>query len=110
LRSDRSEIALLAEIRDCIRLIESYIDGMELPDFHADIMRRDATAFRLLMIGEAASHLPEAVKTRLPQVDWRGMVSLRHRLAHDYPSADTGILWTVASRDIPVLTQALDSL
>jgi len=110
LRSDRSEIALLAEIRDCIRLIEMYIQGMELADFEADTMRRDAKAFRLLMIGEAASHLPESMKTRLRQVDWRGMVSLRHRLAHDYPSAETRILWTVATSDIPGLTQALDSL
>ncbi|GAA0868003.1 DUF86 domain-containing protein [Brevundimonas basaltis] len=110
MRSDRFEFALLAEIRDCIRLIESYIHGMELTDFHADTMRRDATAFRLLMIGEAASHLPESVKTRLPQVDWRGMVSLRHRLAHDYPSADTRILWAVATGDVPALTKALDSL
>ncbi len=106
MRSDRSEIALLAEIRDCIRLIESYIDGLELADFSVDIMRRDATAFRLLMIGEVASHLPETIKGRLPQIDWRGMVSLRHRLAHDYPSADTRILWAVATQDVP----ALDSL
>lgn len=110
MRSDRSEIALLAEIRDCIRLIESYIDGLEPADFSADTMRRDATAFRLLMIGEAASHLPETVKGRLPQVDWRGMVSLRHRLAHDYPSADTRILWAIATQDVPALTTALDSL
>ncbi len=110
MRSDRSEIALLAEIRDCIRLIESYIDGLELADFSVDIMRRDATAFRLLMIGEVASHLPETIKGRLPQIDWRGMVSLRHRLAHDYPSADTRILWAVATQDVPALTTALDSL
>lgn len=110
MRSDRSEIALLAEIRDCIRLIESYIDGLELADFGADTMRRDATAFRLLVIGEAASHLPETIKDRLPQVVWRGMVSLRHRLAHDYPSADTRILWAVATQDVPALTTALDSL
>ncbi len=110
MRSDRSEIALLAEIRDCIRLIESYIDGLELADFSLDTMRRDATAFRLLMIGEVASHLPETIKGRLPQIDWRGMVSLRHRLAHDYPSADTRILWAVATQDVPALTTALDSL
>ena len=110
MRSDRSEIALLAEIRDCIRLIESYIDGLELADFSVDIMRRDATAFRLLLIGEVASHLPETIKGRLPQIDWRGMVSLRHRLAHDYPSADTRILWAVATQDVPALTAALDSL
>ncbi|WP_374515086.1 DUF86 domain-containing protein [Brevundimonas sp.] len=110
MRSDRSEIALLAEIRDCIRLIESYIDGLELADFSVDTMRRDATAFRLLMIGEVASHLPETIKGRLPQIDWRGMVSLRHRLAHDYPSADTRILWAVATQDVPALTTALDSL
>ena len=108
MRSDRSESGLLAEIRECIRLIESYIHGMA--DFHADIMRRDATAFRLLMIGEAASHLPDRVKTCHPEIDWRGMVSLRHRLAHDYLSADTRILRAVASRDIPLLTQALDRL
>jgi len=110
LRSDRSEAALLAEMRESIQLIQFYIEGISVADFGTGSMRRDATAFRLLMIGEATKHLPDSVKNRLPEVDWRGIISLRHRLAHDYPSADTKVLWAIATEDVPALAEALDRL
>ena len=107
MRSDRSDQALVAEISESARLIASYVDGLSVETFDTDWLRRDATAFRLLMIGEAAIHLSGTLKDRLPQLDWRGMISLRHRLAHDYGSASSLILWTIATEDVPTLSRAL---
>jgi len=110
LRSDRSDEALLIEVRESIDLIAVYIDGLSEETFATDSLRRDATAYRLLIIGEAARLLPSAIKGRLPDLDWRGMVSLRNRLAHDYGSANYAVLWAIASIDIPALAAALATL
>ncbi len=110
MRSDRSEAALLAEMRESVQLIQLYIKDIGVVDFGVESMRRDATAFRLLMIGEAAKHLRDEIKARLPEIDWRGIISLRHRLAHDYPSADTKVLWAIATEDVPELAEALGRL
>lgn len=110
MRSERTDQALLAEIRECTSLIQAYLDGRSTAEFSNDLMCQDATAFRLLMIGEAAHRLSDAIKARLPDVDWRGMISLRHRLAHDYPSTETLVLWTIATQDVPALAAALERL
>ncbi len=97
-------------MRESVELIRLYIEDVSLVDFGVGPMRRHATAFRLQMIGEAAKHLPDRIKARLPEIDWRGIISLRHRLAHDYPSADTKVLWAIATEDVPELAEALDRL
>ncbi len=110
LRSDRPETALLDEIRESITLIGRYIDGLSALDFEQQDLPRDATAFRLLIIGEAVSRLSTEVTDRLPHMDWRGMISLRHRLAHDYGSANYSVLWTIASVEVPNLAEALKDI
>jgi len=105
-----SDLSLIIDIRHSVALIATYIGGLTQADFEADPLRRDATAFRLLLIGEAANHLSSDLKSKLPDIDWRGMVSLRHRLAHDYGSANFSVLWAIAGQDIPALSDALASL
>ncbi|MFC5372717.1 DUF86 domain-containing protein [Brevundimonas faecalis] len=108
MRSERGDPGLSAEIRESIRPISLYVEDLTLDAFDRDMLRRDATAFRLLMIGEAAIHLSDGFKARLPHLDWRGMISLRHRLAHDYGSASSLVLWTIATEDIVGLRAALE--
>ncbi|WAC59298.1 DUF86 domain-containing protein [Brevundimonas sp. SL130] len=110
MKSDRSDRGLLADIRESTELIARYIDGLSGDDFEADSLRRDATAFRLLIVGEAAGKLSPAVTDKLPDIDWRGMLGLRHRLAHDYGSTDFSVIWTIASIEAPRLAQALQDL
>ncbi|MNI01437.1 hypothetical protein D3C73_542780 [compost metagenome] len=110
MQSERGDPGLLAEVKESTRLIRLYIDGLTLESFDRDMLHRYATAFRLLMIGEAAIRLSSAFKERLPHLDWRGMISLRHRLAHDYGSASSLILWTIANEDIAELQHALETL
>lgn len=110
MKSDRSDRGLVAEIRESTDLIARYIDGLSGDAFEADSLRRNATAFRLLIIGEAAGKLSSAVTDKLPDIDWRGMLGLRHRLAHDYGSTDFSVIWTIASIEAPRLAQALQDL
>lgn len=110
MQSERGDPGLLAEVKESTRLIRLYINGLTLESFDRDMLHRDATAFRLLMIGEAAIRLSSAFKERLPHLDWRGMISRRHRLAHDYGSASSLILWTIANEDIAELQHALETL
>ncbi|MDO9608044.1 MAG: DUF86 domain-containing protein [Brevundimonas sp.] len=110
MKSDRSDRGLLADIRESTELIARYIDGLSSDEFEADSLRRDATAFRLLIVGEAAGKLSSAVTEKLPTINWRGMLGLRHRLAHDYGSTDFSVIWVIASIEVPRLAQALEDI
>ncbi len=105
-----SDLVLVVDIRQSASLIGDYVAGLDQQDFEADWMRRDATAFRLLLIGEAVSKLSPELVARLPEIDWPGMISLRDRLVHDYGSANFSVLWAIVSDDVPRLSEALAGL
>ena len=104
------DIALILDIRESVSLVGDYVAGLSEDQFKTDLLRRDASAFRLLLIGEAVSKLSADVTGRLPEIDWRGMISLRHRLAHDYGSTNFSVVWTIVSNDVPALDRALKDL
>ena len=51
----------------------------------------EAVCFALLVIGEAATHVPDGVQVGAPQVPWRKMKGMRDIAAHEYSASPTGI-------------------
>lgn len=65
-------------------------------------------AERLLeVLGEAATRVSPDTRADYPQVDWRGLSSLRIVLAHQYHRTDPNLVWRYATDEVPVLAQAL---
>jgi len=57
------------------------------------------------IIGEAASRLTREFRARHSDVDWPGIIRLRHILVHDYHSVDESRLFTIIQTQVPVLRQ-----
>ena len=70
----------------------------------------DATLRNLELIGEAAAHVPEAVRAANPQIPWRLVIATRNRLIHGYLGIDDDTLWSIIIDDIPALLSALQTL
>jgi hypothetical protein len=60
----------------------AYTAGLNQDAFLADDLIYDATLRNLELIGEAATHIPDAVRTANPQIPWRLIVATRNRLVH----------------------------
>lgn len=73
-------------------------------------LTNDATARNLELIGEAATHIPEAVRTGNPQIPWRQIVATRNRLIHGYLGIDNDTLWSIVRDDVPALLRSLMAL
>jgi uncharacterized protein with HEPN domain len=71
----------------CERVLE-YNRGVERDAFAADGMRYDATLRNLELIGEAATHVPDELRARAPDVPWRQVIATRNRVAHAYLGID----------------------
>ena len=54
----------------------------------------------LEIIGEAARSLPEDVKVKATNVDWRKIISLRNVLIHEYFGISLPIIWDVISNKL----------
>ena len=85
----------------------AYTDGFDRDRFIASGLNYDATLRNLELIGEAASHVPDAVRTAHPQVPWRLVIATRNRLIHGYLGIDNDILWSIVITDVPALLIAL---
>lgn len=67
---------------------------------------------RLLVIGEAASHLRNdfEFESRYPEIDWFAMAGLRNIIAHDYDAVDMELIWQVINQDLPKLKQFIKDI
>jgi len=70
----------------------------------------DATLRNLELIGEAATHIPEDVRSANPQIPWRLVIATRNRLIHGYLGIDNDTLWSIIQSDVPDLLEALIAL
>lgn len=95
---------------DCAEKVIAYTDGLDQAGFVASQMNYDATIRNLELIGEAASHIPDAVRSAHPHIPWRQVVATRNRLIHGYLGIDNDTLWSIIEQDTPALLAQLIAL
>lgn len=77
---------------EATRRLASYLDGMDRGAFELDPRTIDAVARNLEILGEAAKHVPNDVRERAPEIDWRKVAGLRDVLAHSSFQLDLDIV------------------
>ncbi len=103
----------IAHILDSIDAVESYLGGMTPETFTKDAKTQDAVTRRLEIIGEAVKSLDSLAPDLLaghPEVPWKSIKGMREKLAHDYDTVSVTILWNTATRELPLLRDAVRSL
>jgi uncharacterized protein with HEPN domain len=97
-------------VADMIEFAEKvlrYTAGIDEAGFLADPLTYDATLRNLELIGEAATHVPEQVRSAYPDVPWRLIIATRNRLIHAYLGIDNDTLWSIVKDDVSSLLRAL---
>ena len=100
----------IGHILDSIDAVETYLDGMTLETFTSDAKTQDAVTRRLEIIGEAVKSLDALAPGLLaghPDVPWRSIKAMCEKLAHDYDTVSVSILWNTATRELPLLKDAV---
>jgi uncharacterized protein with HEPN domain len=88
----------------------AYTAGLDQDHFIREGLIYDATLRNLELIGEAATHIPEAVRAANPDVPWRLIVATRNRLIHSYLGIDGDTIWSIVRDDVPSLLKRLREL
>lgn len=88
----------------------AYTSEMDQAAFVADSLTYDATLRNMELIGEAATHIPNEIRDKYPEIQWRSIVATRNRLAHGYLGLDDDVIWDIIQSDITELLPALRSL
>ena len=77
--------------------------SLTLSAFLGDETLQRAYVRSLEIIGEAVKNLPDELKARHPDLDWRRMAGTRDRLIHGYFSVDFELVWDIVQNKIPSL-------
>ena len=67
-------------------------------------MQEDKTElilFNLMVLGDAANNVSREFAELNPDIDWKGLAGVRHKIVHDYADIDFGIIWDILQNDIP---------
>ena len=102
----RSARVWLVDIRAEIAGIQGLTKGADLATFSANWGMKRAVEHALLIIAEAAKHLPENMKQVRPDVPWAKIHGLGNLLRHEYRHVDPEILWSIVTGHLPELDNA----
>lgn len=86
-----------------------FAQGRSRIDLEVDAMFRRATIHCLQEIGEAAAQVDEPTRLAIPQLPWKQIVGMRHRLVHVYFAINLDLVWEVVVRDLPPLVEAVEA-
>ena len=97
---------MLDHAREAVEMIRT----RSRTDLDTDRMLNLALVRLMEIVGEAAAQTPEEFRSRHPQVPWRDVADLRHRLIHGYDTVNFDILWTIVQHDLPPLIAQLEAI
>ena len=56
--------------------------------------------FNLMILGEASNNITREFAAKHPDVDWKSLAGVRHKIVHDYADIDFDTIWDILQNDI----------
>jgi uncharacterized protein with HEPN domain len=92
----------------------SYVEGMSFDTFLDDTRTQDAAVMNLIVLSEAAKGIPGEIRDAHLEIPWRQIAGFRNRVAHSNTTVDLSldhtIVWSILTRDLPTLLNALRAI
>jgi len=108
--SSRKPQLLIEDIIEAGHKILAYTDGLSFDDFKNDSKTVDAVIRNFEIIGEAATRVPEDIKTSSPDIDWYRIRGFRNRIVHEYFGIDYSIVWLIKEDFLPDLLHKMNQI
>ena len=108
--SKREWKLFIEDILESIRLIKNYVENMGFDDFKNDRKTIDAVVRNFEIIGEASRFIPDEIKEKYENADWKGIVGLRNRIAHEYFDISLSIVWHIVMKELPTLEDQMKEI
>ncbi len=88
----------------------AFTEGFTDVQFAQDERTFDAVVRNLEIIGEAIKNIPDDIRRRFPEIEWRKAAGLRDILAHEYFAVDSDVLWDVVKNKLQPLRSQVSKM
>lgn len=100
------DAALLLDMLLAARDARSFVEGLDEAAFFASRLHQNAVIRSVEVIGEAAGKVSAATQADHPEIPWRDITGMRHRLIHGYGDVRLDLVWKVVREHLePLITQ-----
>ena len=104
------DTAFLLDMLLAARDARQFVAGIGEAAFAASRLHQNAVIRSLEVIGEAAGKVSPAMQAKLPEIPWREITGMRHRLIHNYADVRLDLVWSVVATRLAPLIAALEPL
>jgi uncharacterized protein with HEPN domain len=98
----------LQDILDNIEAARSFVGQGSYDDLIRDRKTRYAVERALEIISEASRRLPDDLRNRHPEIDWRALAGLGNVYRHDYDAIDARLIWESIERRLEPLQRVVE--
>jgi len=99
----------LVHITECVgRVVDYTKDGKGF--FLSDTKTQDAVIRNLQIMAESSQRVSDALKSKHPLLDWRGLSGFRNVLVHGYFGVDLARIWEIIENQIPHIKRQVENM
>jgi uncharacterized protein with HEPN domain len=106
----KDESVYLGHMLDHARKVVGKVAGKCRANFDEDENLRLALAHLIQTIGEAARKVAPETRAAHPEIPWKRIMGMRHKIVHDYMEIDEDVVWNVATKHLAALVEQLEQI
>jgi len=108
--AQQDDVVYVGHMLDMTRRAVKAIKNKSRTKYDKDDILRLGLTHLVQVIGEAARKVSAKFQRAHPEIPWRNIIGMRHRIVHDYMRVDEDILWQVVTNDLPELLPLLEEI
>jgi uncharacterized protein with HEPN domain len=105
---DTADRDLIEEMLHHATLAIGFLGTQQQTELQSDQKAYLAIRHALGIVGEAANQVSASTRAELPNVPWRDIISMRHRLYHGYRYVEADIIVSTVRGHLPDLVRELE--
>jgi uncharacterized protein with HEPN domain len=98
----------LEDILENIGAAREFTAGLSFEAFEKDRIRVYAVVRALEIVSEASRRIPDEIKSRMPDIDWRNLAAAGNVYRHAYNSVEASLIWNVLQKDLGPLEASVE--
>jgi len=106
----KDDMVYVGHMLDMAQKATAKVQGKERSEYDQDENLRLALVHLVQVIGEAASRVSARFRQAHPEIPWRSIIGIRHKVVPDYLEVDYDIVWGVVTVDLPALVVQLENI